>query len=908
MAPETRHMARQRGASEGEPSNAPTNQPEVQIPSITSMGEPVALQNEDPNSNEQLRERVRQLESALDNALALNRRASVAMGSASRREDADLANRRSPDEVDQPANPPMTSSFTALLERPLATAPTSVDLSNTPQVDNMFSNVSGFMSQASPLIISSSEPSWTQHYPIIPPSRTEISPLPQSSWFPQPPHYPPPYPYPWYSPAIPQSSVSMAFPPPITTAVPASTATPLMSMFQPTIPATVAPLPVNYPPQVYPATVPVAPVAPVVPIQDSRFDELKAAMDAQAALIAALIAQKDKEPSKVVKRLRPLADEVYTEILPEKYKRPTFTKFDGDGNPGDHVTIFEIECGTIVANEKLKLQQFPASLSGNALRWFNNRPSGSINSWDEFVEQFTEHFQSMEIPVTIEHLRQCQRESGERFATYVKRFRSLTSQMKETPDIKELVKICAMNAGSAAWFLSGAQCNTFEQLFERMLIFEELGRVSASLKNAKASTNAVTELGESSREKQLEGPRNNNEDRKVVPQQRREWRNMEDYTFNTRDTERWFDVLKSKGKITPWIPKNPPKPEDEKKENFCRFHQMLGHPTVICRDVMEKIQELLDKGDIKYKAANANVMTVSHLSLPMKSHKGKEKQGEEMDVPMANVEDTKVSPASTIEDKGCSTPLSIQKFEVQANQGKRLFEKDELDKEKMEDQLAVRTTSTQKEVKSKISKTRLRLMCSFGGKIVIQGRKQHYFGGDTRLVVLEHDCSYSSLVAQIRGTCSTSIPLVIKCQLPGESFNYLITIANDEDLVNVIKEQEEFNTSHESTSRLHFFVSPKMSRSQSNQTWDKKLGASIKITAARRFKREAANNSTNSRRHHKRSRSPPYYGQKKFDALRKNPQKEIWIWRPRVSSERVTPQDQNDGQWPHYNPRGVTLG
>ena len=73
--------------------------------------------------------------------------------------------------------------------------------------------------------------------------------------------------------------------------------------------------------------------------------------------------------------------------------------------------------------------------------------------------------------------------------------------MKETPEINELVKICAMNAGSAAWFLSGAQCNTFEQLFERVLIYEELGRASASLKNAKASSNAVTELGEQSRSK-----------------------------------------------------------------------------------------------------------------------------------------------------------------------------------------------------------------------------------------------------------------------------------------------------------------------------------------------------------------------------------------------------------------------
>lgn len=101
-------------------------------------------------------------------------------------------------------------------------------------------------------------------------------------------------------------------------------------------------------------------------------------------------------------------------------------------------------------------------LSDNALRLFNNYQPGSISLWDELVEQFSMYFQSMEILAKIEHLRQCRRKSNEEFATYAKRFRSLTSQIKETPDIKKLVKIFTVNAGSTIWFVSGAQCNTFE--------------------------------------------------------------------------------------------------------------------------------------------------------------------------------------------------------------------------------------------------------------------------------------------------------------------------------------------------------------------------------------------------------------------------------------------------------------
>lgn len=56
-------------------------------------------------------------------------------------------------------------------------------------------------------------------------------------------------------------------------------------------------------------------------------------MDAQDTLILALIKKKYKESTEATNRFRTLANEVYTEMLLEKYKSPTFTKFEGDGNP-----------------------------------------------------------------------------------------------------------------------------------------------------------------------------------------------------------------------------------------------------------------------------------------------------------------------------------------------------------------------------------------------------------------------------------------------------------------------------------------------------------------------------------------------------------------------------------------------
>lgn len=72
----------QKDASKEEFSNTlATSQLKWQVQSTANMSEPTTLQIENQNSNEQLREQIRQFKSTFDNALTLNRRASIAMGS-----------------------------------------------------------------------------------------------------------------------------------------------------------------------------------------------------------------------------------------------------------------------------------------------------------------------------------------------------------------------------------------------------------------------------------------------------------------------------------------------------------------------------------------------------------------------------------------------------------------------------------------------------------------------------------------------------------------------------------------------------------------------------------------------------------------------------------------------------------
>lgn len=61
-----------------------------------------------------------------------------------------------------------------------------------------------------------------------------------------------------------------------------------------------------------------------------RIERMETAL---AIMQASLEAKKAFDVMNVMKRLHPLAEEVYNEVLPEKYKIPIFTKFSGNSDP-----------------------------------------------------------------------------------------------------------------------------------------------------------------------------------------------------------------------------------------------------------------------------------------------------------------------------------------------------------------------------------------------------------------------------------------------------------------------------------------------------------------------------------------------------------------------------------------------
>ncbi|XP_022892453.1 uncharacterized protein LOC111407288 isoform X3 [Olea europaea var. sylvestris] len=90
------------------------------------------------------------------------------------------------------------------------------------------------------------------------------------------------------------------------------------------------------------------------------------------------------------------------------------------------------------------------------------------------------------------------------------------------------------------------------------------------------------------------------------------------------------------------------------------------------------------------------------------------------------------------------------------------------------------------------SSTTLKLLCSFGGKILPRPKdgKLRYVGGDTRIVRISKDISWEELVQKT--WIIYNQPHTIKYQLPDEDLGALVSVSGDEDLQNMMEECNVF--------------------------------------------------------------------------------------------------------------------
>ena len=65
--------------------------------------------------------------------------------------------------------------------------------------------------------------------------------------------------------------------------------------------------------------------------------------------------------------------------LPRRFQQPTFTIYNGNTDPVEHVSQFNQRMAVHSKNKELMCKVFPSSLGPTAMRWFNGLKADSVD-------------------------------------------------------------------------------------------------------------------------------------------------------------------------------------------------------------------------------------------------------------------------------------------------------------------------------------------------------------------------------------------------------------------------------------------------------------------------------------------------------------------------------------------------
>nr|XP_043613138.1 uncharacterized protein LOC122585106 [Erigeron canadensis]XP_043613139.1 uncharacterized protein LOC122585106 [Erigeron canadensis] len=115
------------------------------------------------------------------------------------------------------------------------------------------------------------------------------------------------------------------------------------------------------------------------------------------------------------------------------------------------------------------------------------------------------------------------------------------------------------------------------------------------------------------------------------------------------------------------------------------------------------------------------------------------------------------------------------------------------------------------------SNNTIKFLCSYGGKILPRypDGKLRYHGGQTRLLSVDRSLSFSELLVKLGEVCGNSSSVCLRCQLPTEDLDSLVSITCDEDLLNLIEEYERIQSK---SVKIKAFLSSRHSTKSGSQS------------------------------------------------------------------------------------------
>ena len=132
--------------------------------------------------------------------------------------------------------------------------------------------------------------------------------------------------------------------------------------------------------------------------------------------------------------------------LPSKFKIFDVEKFDGTGDPKQHVRRYLSIVEMKGLDEKQALQPFPLSLTRGVLWWYYSLDPTKTKVWNELVELFVDQFIfNTMIDVTLRDLETTMQGIGETFSEYITRWKGKASRVVNRPNEKDQINMIIKN-------------------------------------------------------------------------------------------------------------------------------------------------------------------------------------------------------------------------------------------------------------------------------------------------------------------------------------------------------------------------------------------------------------------------------------------------------------------------------
>ncbi|KAK4394079.1 hypothetical protein Sango_1878700 [Sesamum angolense] len=100
--------------------------------------------------------------------------------------------------------------------------------------------------------------------------------------------------------------------------------------------------------------------------------------------------QRQEEPS--LPNSSPFSAAILAEALPAGVKVSNLSKYDGTGDPQEHLDKFYAKIDWYDLSDTAYCKVFRTTLSKRALAWFKQLPAGTISSLEQLIQRFLHHF------------------------------------------------------------------------------------------------------------------------------------------------------------------------------------------------------------------------------------------------------------------------------------------------------------------------------------------------------------------------------------------------------------------------------------------------------------------------------------------------------------------------------------